>query len=134
VRTLFQILEGARGGFDPSPGESRAAMLALARLVDLLHRDLLAASAHVEARKLEEALVLSLRRCRACLECSPEAWLAAGGDVPVSPRQDPRPVPSHRPPSQANGNGVAAPSTALIALAARTRQKISRDGPFSPGS
>jgi hypothetical protein len=90
MRTLFEIVAGAKHGNRPTHDECHFAMLALANLLAMDHRDL--RETCTDPKRSQSALWRllaadgSARRYQAALDADPQRWL--GDDVPGNPEHD----------------------------------------------
>jgi hypothetical protein len=87
MRTLFEIVEGAKDGHKPTHDECYYAMLALDGLRMFDHMELMTLRESAEKRSLalrvQTAYAESFRRSKTAFEVAPQAWL--GRQVPDNP-------------------------------------------------
>src|SRR4051794_29298099 len=86
MRTLFEIVDGAKDGNRPSPEECYFAMLALSALLAMDHHDLRDVCSDPRPLKCRLLMDGSFRRCKAALDADPQKWL--GDQVPGNPEYD----------------------------------------------
>lgn len=86
MRTLFEIVEGARDGRKPSHDECYFAMLALDALLGMDHRDLREVCLDPRPLKCRLKMDGSFERFKAALDADPQQWL--GRSVPGDPEYD----------------------------------------------
>jgi hypothetical protein len=86
VRTLFDIIDGAKDGIRPSPDEAYFALLALANLHYFDHNDLRRLALGKTKTPGNVLAEESFRRYKAALDADPQRWL--GDEVPGNPDYD----------------------------------------------
>jgi hypothetical protein len=79
MRTLFEIVEGARDGQKPTHDECYFAMLALGYLLGMDHRDLREACTGASELKKRLMMNSSFDRYKKALDADPEKWLGPTG-------------------------------------------------------
>jgi hypothetical protein len=86
MRTLFEIVEGARDGNKPTHDECYFAMLMLDALLGMDHRDLRDVCLAPTPVRCSLKLDGSFKRFKAGLDADPQKWL--GTQVPGNPEYD----------------------------------------------
>jgi hypothetical protein len=86
VRTLFEIIDGAKDGNKPTHDECYFAMLALANLLAMDHKDLRDVCADPKPVRCNLTINGSFNRYKRALDTDPQVWL--GNHVPGNPDYD----------------------------------------------